>query len=159
MKTNKKQLTEAIKSNRDKSKWWVFRKLHNKINKTISKNKSIYIKSRLAKPIDKWKFVKSMNSNQSSTTPSFINLNGYTFQSPKLIANIMNHSYIENIKSIRKNFTKSTVDPIDILRKVSTLPNTVFKRPLITCTEAEKLIRCQKNSLSTGYDAISMKII
>ena len=85
-------------------------------------------------------FVKSINSNQSSATPSFMNLNGYTFQSPKLIANIMNDSYIEDIKSIRKNFTKSTVDPIDILRKVSTPPNTVFKIPSITCIKAEKLI-------------------
>ena len=156
---NKKQLTEAISSKRDKNKWRVFRRLRNKINKNIFKNKARYIKCKLAKPIDKWKFVKSMNSNQASTTQSFINLNGYTFQSPKMISNIMNDHYIEQVKSIRANFKAPPVDPISILKNVSTPTKNTFKIPFINTIEAKKLILNQRNSSSTGYDAISMKII
>ena len=82
---NKNQLTEAILSKNDKSKWRVYRKERNTISKVIAKNKSTYIRKNLAKPIDKWKFVKSMNCNQAHSIPIYINLNGYIFQSTKMI--------------------------------------------------------------------------
>ena len=85
IKLNKKQLTEAILAKNDKHKWRKYRKLRNNIFKTISKNKASYIKRKLAKPIDKWRFVKSMNSNLAPSTQLFNNPNGYVFQSPKLI--------------------------------------------------------------------------
>ena len=159
IKYNKKQLTEAIRFKTDKSKWRLYRKQRNKIFKNISDKKSAFIKKSLAKPIDKWKFVKSINCNQAPSTPSYINLNGYVFQSPKLISNMMNDFYVNKIKDIRSEFTKPPVDPISILESITPPPKNTFKLPLITPAEAEKLIMTQKNSSSTGYDAISNKIL
>ena len=156
---NKNQLTDAISSKNDKSKWRHFRKHRNKIFKNIAKKKSDYIKEKLAKPIDKWKFVKSLNSNQHSSSPSYINLNGYIFQSPKIISNIMNDYYVNKIKDIRAEFTKPPVDPIVILESLGTKPGSSFKLPFITPAQTEKIIKGQKNSSSTGYDAISNKIL
>ena len=159
MKENKKQLTDAIFSKGDKIKWRLYRRQRNKIFNSISKKKSAFIKKNLSKPIDKWKFVKSINSNQAPSTPSYVNLNGYIFQSPKLISNIMNDFYVNKIKDIRSEFSKPPVDPISILEGICPPQKNIFKLPLISPAEAEKLIMTQKNSSSTGYDAISNKIL
>ena len=45
-----------------------------------------------------------LNLNQSQSTPSYINLNGYIFQSPKLISNIMNDFSTNIVKDIRSEF-------------------------------------------------------
>ena len=72
IKFNKVQLTEAISSKTDKNKWRDYRKKRNKISKDILKKKSIFIKNKLSQPINKWKFVKTMNSGQASSSPSYI---------------------------------------------------------------------------------------
>ena len=159
IKMNKIQLTEAILAKNDHKKWRVYRVQRNKNFKTISKNKSSYIRKNLAKPIDKWKFVKSINSNQPPLSPSHIKINGYLFQSPKLISNIMNDFYINKIKDIRSEFTKPSVDPIKILTSISPPQNNIFKLPFISPVEAKKLIMGQTNLSSTGYDAISNKTL
>ena len=156
---NKNQLTQAILSKNDKSKWRDYRRQRNKIFKGIAKKKSAYIKKKFTQPIDKWKFVKSINANQASTSPSYINLNGYIFQSPKMISNMMNDFYINKIKDIRDGFSTPSVDPIRILENVSTRNRNIFKLPFITPDETEKIIMGQKNSSSTGYDSISNKIL
>ena len=114
---NKRQLSEAISAKNDKAKWRIFRRQRNRINKLISKQKSDYIKQRLRRPIDKWKFIKSINLNQASSTPSHITLNGYTFQSPRIISNMMNDFYINKINDIRSGFRKPQIDPISVLKK------------------------------------------
>ena len=159
LKINKNQLSEAILSKNNKTKWRVYKKNRNKISKIIKKNKGDYIRQNLAKPGDKWKFVKTINSNQAPSNPSYINLNGYIFQSPKMISNIMNDFYVNKIKDIRSGFIKPSIDPISILENISPPTGNTFKMPLITPSETEKIILGQKNTSSTGYDAISNKII
>ena len=51
LKFNKCQLTEAILSKNDITKWREFRKNRNKIGKIILKNKAEYIRKNLAKPL------------------------------------------------------------------------------------------------------------
>ena len=65
IRINKMQLTDAIFSKKDKNKWRSYWRHRNKIFKSIAKKKSEYIRGKLAKPIDKWRFVKSLNSSQS----------------------------------------------------------------------------------------------
>ena len=132
LKINKVQLTEAISSKTDLAKWRVYRKNRNKIEKIISKKKGDYIRKNLAKPLDKWKFVKSFNSNIAQSTPSYINLNGYVFQSPKIISNLLNDHYVNKINDIRSCFSKPLMDPIKILENISPPSKNSFKMPLIT---------------------------
>ena len=100
-----------------------------------------------------------MTSNSVQLSPSYINLNGYTFQSPKIISNLMKDFYMNKIKDIRSGFSTPKVDPISILKHISSACSTVFKIPYISVDETRKLILSQKNSASTGYDSISNKII
>ena len=71
----------------------------------------------------------------------------------------MNDFYVNKIKDIRSAFSKPLIDPIEILENVSPPSDKIFKMPLITPDQTKKLILGQKNSSSTGYDAISNKII
>ena len=100
-----------------------------------------------------------MNSNQASTTPSHVNINGYIFQSPKLIANLMNDNYYNKTNDIMSGFSSPSVEPIEILEQILPSPSKTFKMPYITSMETRKLILRQKNSSSTGYDAISNKTL
>ena len=102
IKLNKSQLPDAIYFKSNKSKWRIYRKQRNKIFKNIHIKKAAYIKKKLSQPIDKWKCVNSLNSNQASTTPSQINLNGYVFQSPKVISNLKYNRY-DKLYALYKN--------------------------------------------------------
>ena len=78
-----------------------------------------------------------MNLNQASSSPSHICLNGYTFQSPKFISNMMNDFYINKINDIRSGFKKPQIDPISVLEKVSPRCKDNFKMPLITIDQTK----------------------
>ena len=71
----------------------------------------------------------------------------------------MNDFYINKVNDIRSGLNKSQIDPMTILRNVSPPCKETFKMPLISSVETKKLIWKQKNSASTGYDAISNKIL
>ena len=71
----------------------------------------------------------------------------------------MNDFYINKVNDIRSGLNKSQIDQMTILRNVSPPCKETFKMPLISSVETKKLIWKQKNSASTGYDAISNKIL
>ena len=77
MKINKDQLAKAVKSG-NIDDWRNYRKNRNKLQKTIQKCKKMFVDKKLKQPVDKWRFVKQMDSNQSST-PLLININGHFF--------------------------------------------------------------------------------
>ena len=71
----------------------------------------------------------------------------------------MNDFYINKVKDIRSGLDKPRVDPISILGNIFSPFSHIFRMPNITIDETKKLILKQKNSGSTGYDAISNKIL
>ena len=155
---NNEQLTRAIRTN-DTSDWRLFTRVRDKNKKIVVSLKAKFIQSNLSKPINKWQFVKDMNNNLPSPTPTFLNISGHLFQSPKLISNLLNDHFINKIKEIRKKFTKPKVGPIEILKMVCDKPETTFTLPLISVPETKQIILTQKNSSSRGYDAINNKIL
>ena len=121
LEKNNAQLTNAIKTN-VKSDWRLFTRCRDKIKKVIASLKSKFIQSNLSKTVNKWRFVKCMNNNLPSSTPTFLNIAGHLFESPKLISNLLNDHFINKIREIRNNFKEPKVGPIQILEMVCQRP-------------------------------------
>ena len=66
---------------------------------------------------------------------------------------------IEKFNKIRKNFSISDFDPIQILSALIPRNDNTFTIPNITINQTETIIKQLKNSNSTGHDDITNNII
>ena len=105
------------------------------------------------------KTVKHLTNNNESTIPKRIVDDTGIVTSPKCLSNIFNNHFIQKIKDINKTFTKSEVNPIDILELVIPKANTQFHLPEVTFEEVKDMIVKMKGTNSVGFDGLSSKII
>ena len=82
----------------------------------------------------------------------------FCYTDMKMISNISNIFFIQKIKNIRKNFTLTENDPVEILKNFKPRNENDFKIPFITINETTSFIKELKSSNSTGYDNINSKI-
>ena len=88
-----------------------------------------------------------------------LNYLNFCYTDMKMISNISNNYFIQKIKNIRKTFTQSDNDPLEILKILKPRNKNEFKIPFITIGETKKIIKELKSSNSTGYDDINSKIL
>ena len=139
--------------------WREFKNFRSTIDKKIKIAKREFLKQKFNDNKNQWKFLKNFQGKNKQHPPNNICQNGKQITSPKDIATIANDFFIDKIEKIRKTFTPSSVDPIDVLNTLIPRNKNEFKIPKITLSATQKIIKKLKNSNSTGHDDINNKII
>ena len=152
------KLKDAIRTN-EKEVWVEYKKLRNLLFKVIDKAKIGFYTNLIDKSKNVMKTVKHLTNNNESTIPKRIVDDTGIVTSPKCLSNIFNNHFIQKIKDINKTFTKSEVNPIDILELVIPKANTQFHLPEVTFEEVKDMIVKMKGTNSIGFDGLSSKII
>ena len=86
-------------------------------------------------------------------------VSGFNYSSPPKLANLCNKYFLKEIKKIRNNFIKTTINPIQILEFLIPKNQNTFNLPPITLEKTKKIIKNLKNSNSTGHDLLNNKIL
>ena len=102
--------------------------------------------------------VKKIKEESSIKTPQMLNYLNFCHTDSKMLANIANNYFIEKIKNIRRKFTVTNNDPIEILKILKPGNENSFSIPFITINQTKNFIKELKSSNSTGYDDLNSKI-
>ena len=157
IQNNKNMLKLAIETN-DKDNWRNFKNNTINLNTKIEEAKKEYFKKGFSSKNDQWKFLKKFNENLGQQIPNNINFEGEQITSSKKIADIANHYFKLKIETIRKTFTPTNINPIDILSHLIPRNENLFVIPPIQVSEVRLLISSLTNSNSVGFDSLSNKI-
>ena len=106
-----------------------------------------------------WKSIQEIAGKKEFITPRRIIHKGDYITSQKRIADVTNEYFIEKIHTIQQEFSYQKLDPLFFVRNLIPKPDSRFILPEITLKETTEIIKQSKNSNTTGFDNISMKIL
>ena len=143
--------------------WRLYRHIRNTTKRLLDRLKTAYYTNKFTNnndnPTAMWGTLKHITNNNDQTTPKTIIHNNNYITSPRAIANIANHHYINKITNIRSQFKRLTLNPISILSTLIPRQQHSLIIPPITLTQTLDIITKAHASHATGHDDVSMHII
>ena len=105
-----------------------------------------------------WSMVKKLSGKLSIQPPRKLVVEGKVITLVKTISNLINKFFVNKICKIRNNFGYHKNTAIDILKLLIPKPKSKFQLKPPAVSRVSQIIKKFKNSNSSGFDNISIKV-
>ena len=151
----------AAKSGKDED-WKEFKRLRNRINNILKKEKSSWQSKRLEScttTSDTWRTVKNWLGWTSGGPPSKLVIDGELKTKPKVLADGMNNFFVNKVTDLRAKIPACSKDPFERVNKLMENRTCNFQLQAVHPDVVSKVIKNMKSSKSCGIDYIDSYII
>ena len=145
--------------------WKSYRKLRNEVTAALVEDKESWQRKKLEECEDQndagklWKNILGWLNWSSTSSPTKLAHQGRVETSPKSIADIQNHYYVDKVRLIRRSMPESRRDPLATLKKQLQGRSSSFSFCPVKPEQVDKIIKLLKNSKSSGVDQLDTYIL
>jgi hypothetical protein len=142
--------------------WKQFKKLRNKMNSVLKKEKRNWQARRLENcttSSDTWRTVKDWLGWTTGGPPTQLVVNGELKTKPKELSKCMNNFFVNKVNGLRSNIPACRTNPLDRVSKLMEGRTCSFSLKAAHPDEVSKVIKNMKSSKSCGLDNIDSYIL
>lgn len=154
---------DTARSSDDPEDWRSYRNLRNQVTKQIHKEykdqDQKHLNPQTNSPTQLWKNAKILTGMEQRTSPRRLLHNGYHYDKPREMANILNKEYVTRAEAIIADIPVSPIDPMINYHRMLQGRHLEMKLSTITMAELKKILRMMRPTRSSAEDSISMKLI